>query len=92
MSMPEPQPTPMLTIQQIQQSRLSIVNNLANNQTETLILINTLADQHVLILEDVKKLRNQVEAANTKLQVANVEIKKLKEQAKKPDTVVTELT
>lgn len=84
---PIPQPMPMLTIDQIRQSRLNIVNNLANNQTETLVLINTLGDQHVLLLEEVKKLRTDLQATNTQLQVANVQISKLKEKPNKPDTV-----
>jgi len=80
---PQPQSTPMMTIEQIQQSRFNIVNNLANTQTSTLILVDTLASQHEMLIEELKKLRTDLETSNTQLQVANVEIKKLKENPKK---------
>lgn len=92
MSKQESRPIPMLTLDEISSMRSQYTDSAANTQTGALILINQLTNQHEILLSEVKFAREQNITLNTQLKVAEVEINKLKEKIKKPDTPAVETT
>jgi len=75
--------TPILSMEQIEQMRSEVVNNFANTQTSTLLLINTLTEQHSILANEVKKRMDDNATLNTQIKVAEIEITKLKEKSSK---------